>query len=410
MLMVVIGLNWQSAMSDIEETKETIAAERASVAENTARQRLLLYQRTLPQEAVERGVIPFTEEDYLEMYPDTSRSFNIQVYEGRGLDKLLFQEQPDDGFDWVLTEELRVDNALITFRFGIKDDLVPESIRERPRTVLVGGSILAFLVSVLVYMMLQRRSQSLARKEDHKVQRAKDNMLSLASHQLRTPATGVKQYVGMVLEGFTGKITKDQREMLERAYESNERQLRIINEFLYLAKADADRIILTPQQFDLIPFTKQIVDDMSAEINEAGHTVEVKHGAKNLQCVADTHSARMIIENLISNAIKYTPPGGKITVTLKGIGHEVAVIVRDNGVGIARKDLPRLFQQFSRIPNPMSKHSPGSGIGLYLARYLAAANHGNITVESNLGVGSTFTARFPRRNVKKLTEAIKERF
>ncbi|MDQ3123698.1 MAG: CHASE domain-containing protein, partial [bacterium] len=333
--------------------------------------------------------------------------FNFRVFsEAMKNEKTLLYEGEEidvsDNLTLVDTHTVQNIGQAWDIEYNAAEAIVPASIRDRPQGVIIGGSIFAFIVAAIVLLLLQRRTRMLAGVEEKRLQRAKDDMLSLASHQLRTPATGVKQYLGMVIEGFTGKITKEQEEVLQRAYDSNERQLRIINEFLYLAKAEAERIVITPQKFDLIVFTKQIVNDMEAEIKEAGHTVKLNHSAK-LSCVADKHSARMIIENLISNAIKYTPEGGAIEITIKSKDKFAVVAVKDNGVGIAKKHYNKLFQQFSRIPNELTKYTSGSGIGLYLSQVLAKQNHGLITVESEVDQGSCFSAHFPRKSVRNIT-------
>lgn len=374
-----------------------------------------LYRKDAPTETVEQrreaivGFVyaPFISKQLFDsVFSEKENEYNVRVYDGTEIDEthLLYeQHEGDKTFERVRTDTLQIAGIEWTFEFGIKDTLVPKAVRERPRSVLFGGLILSFVVATLVYLLLQRRMKSLAEKEERRVQRAKDNMLSLASHQLRTPATGVKQYVGMVLEGFTGDLTSEQEEMLRSAYESNERQLRIINEFLYLAKTEADRIIVTPQMIDLVALVRDITNDMQSEIQESGHVLTFEAKSKKVTCAADMHGTRMMIENLISNAIKYTPPGGKIDITVGSSKRGCYVKVRDTGVGIDEKDFTKLFKQFSRIPNELTKQTSGSGIGLYLAKQLAERNKGFIEVNSKPHEGSTFTLFLTSKNVKNFT-------
>lgn len=273
----------------------------------------------------------------------------------------------------------------------------------RPINVLLTGIILASVASMAVFFLIKYRTRMFAISEEQKLQEAKDELLSLASHQLRTPATGVKQYVGMVMDGFAGTIKKDQARLLEQAYKSNERQLQIINEFLYVAKLGSGSLTTTLHQFDLAPVVRDVYAEMKLDIQDKKHKVKLKV-PREVRIVADQHSVRMIIENLLSNALKYTPSGGTIGLTVeKGI-REVRVVVSDTGIGIDKKDMPLLFKQFSRIPNELSSEISGSGIGLYLAQQLAIRNGGNITVESERGNGSIFTLHLPVRRVKNLTK------
>lgn len=346
----------------------------------------------------------------IDMFPiifsGNDKNFNTEITDiTNGENAFIYRQNPDtDSYEWLHSETIDVFGRTWELKHSAKDEVVPDALRSRPMSVVIGGTIFAVIVAAIVYLLLQRRTKILSEHENKKVERAKDDLLSLASHQLRTPATGVKQYVGMVLEGFTGQLTTEQQEILKLAYVSNERQLRIINEFLYLAKADADRIILSPQDFNLSDVVKEVVDDMQTDIQEAGHTLRIIKKSKNPVVTADVHSVRMIIENLISNAIKYTPSGGKLVITVAQEPRVCTISVQDNGVGIDKKDFPRLFQQFSRIPNSLTKQTSGSGIGLYLAEQLAKRNDGEVTVVSTKAEGSVFTLRLPKKTVKKFTE------
>lgn len=285
--------------------------------------------------------------------------------------------------------------------------IVSTADTSRPSTILAGGIAISVITAVAVYLLIQYRTRSLALIEEHKLQQAKDELLSLASHQLRTPATGVKQYIGMVLDGFAGKVPKQQRELLEQAHKSNERQLQIINEFLYVAKLGSGSLTTTMHRFDLAALVREVVDEMKPDIKERKHRLKVEIPDSLMVC-ADEHSVRMIVENLVSNASKYTHTGGKVAVRLKRVGRQAQVSVTDDGVGISRNDMQHLFKQFSRIPNELSTEVSGSGIGLYLAQQLAARNDGIITVESEPNKGSTFTLYLPIKTVRKITKTPKK--
>ncbi len=343
-----------------------------------------------------------------DIFTDNDTAFNFIVYDGPEFNEktLLFERYPGNtGEPYVQVKKtnLNVNNQSWTIIYSVRGEIVSSAIRERPRSIVVGGVILAFLVAGLVFLLLEGRSRRIAENENQKLESAKDSMLSLASHQLRTPATGVKQYIGMVLEGFAGNISKEQKKLLQKANDSNERQLRIINEFLYLAKADAERIVVTPQQFNLIELTKDVVSGMQSEILQAGHKISIKHSTKKVLVYADQYTTRMILENLISNAAKYTPPGGNIKVAVRSERATSSVSVEDNGVGISKSDIKKLFQQFSRIPNELSHQESGSGIGLYLSKYLAELNNCKISVITKKHKGSTFTLTLPNKTVKNIT-------
>lgn len=276
------------------------------------------------------------------------------------------------------------------------DSLVSASQLGVPRLMLVAGLLGSFLLSLMTYFLLHSRYERLAREKDREVQLAKDELLSLASHQLRTPATGVKQYLGMVVQGFAGDITERQNELLQKAYESNDRQLRIINDILHLAKIDTGRIVLAKTTFNLAAMLQDVASEQQSEAdnNKLKLTVKVP---KRARYHGDEHMLRMVAENLLSNAIKYTPEGGEVTVRLRVSPTNYKIVVSDTGYGIDPSQQHRLFKQFSRIENKQTGHITGTGIGLYLAQHLVELHRGTIAVKSELDQGSTFTATLPRK-------------
>lgn len=285
--------------------------------------------------------------------------------------------------------------------YYISDALVPRSVSYQPKLVLLVGTFTAVLVAGMAYLLLLGKANELLIDKERDIISAKDSLLSIASHQLRTPATGVKQYLGMVLQGFVGDITPQQHTMLAKAYESNERQLKTINDVLYLARLDSGRIVLSKSVVDIKKLITSICDELESEISINKHTLKKHLPKADVTIKADEHMLRMAIENLLTNAIKYMQQGGRIDVTVKADRSRVYIAVSDEGVGIQEKDLKLLFREFSRIPNEMSKSVSGTGIGLYLTRHLIELHHGKVNVESTLGTGSTFTIILPKGKIVK---------
>jgi signal transduction histidine kinase len=287
------------------------------------------------------------------------------------------------------------------------DALVNDIQLNRPLGILFFGIFSAVLISTIVLLLMRARSRDLNAQKDRAVELAKDELLSLASHQLRTPATGVKQYVGMVLQGFSGKVPKSQRKLLEKAYASNDRQLRIINEILHLAKIDSGRIVLAKQNTNLNDLVADIINEQMPDITAAKHSIDVDLPPKPIFVHADIHMLRMAIENLLSNAIKYTHEGGKITARVSKHHTKAYVAISDTGVGIRTNDIGKVFQQFSRLPNDMSQQVGGTGIGLYLVKHLVELHNGSVSVQSVAGRGSIFTIALPmdvrEKTIKNIT-------
>ncbi len=265
----------------------------------------------------------------------------------------------------------------------------------RPTSVLIGGIFSAVLIGLIVLLLLKARAHELTVQKERAVELAKDELLSLASHQLRTPATGVKQYLGMILQGFAGHVSREQMTLLGKAYASNDRQLQIINEILHLAKIESGRIVLARTETDLNALVQDILTELQPDITAAKHHFETIIPKRPMILTIDAHTLRMAIENVISNAIKYTHRGGSVTIKLYKTPTHAFIRVRDTGVGIQPQDLDKLFKQFSRLPNEMSLAVGGTGIGLYLAKHLVELHGGTITVKSAPGKGSTFTIVLP---------------
>jgi PAS domain S-box-containing protein len=245
----------------------------------------------------------------------------------------------------------------------------------------------------LATMLEEERRELLALND------AKDEFISLASHQLRTPATGVKQYIGMLLQGFFGEISPEHQEILQRAYDSNERQLRTVNDMLLVARVDANKIKLNKQLTDISELVKEAADEQRGEFEKRNQDLTVKV-PKSLPASVDGAYLRMVIDNLLENASKYTYENGAIKVTLKEEKGEIVLAVKDSGVGISPKDQEKLFQKFSRIDNPLSVAAEGSGLGLYWSQKIIDMHRGTLTVSSRPNDGTTFTMRIPKKKAR----------
>lgn len=231
---------------------------------------------------------------------------------------------------------------------------------------------------------------------EQEIDKAKTEFLSLASHQLRTPATAVKQYVGMLREGYLGKLDKQQRSAVEHAYQSNERQLRIIEDLLRVAKVESGKMSLNRAPTDLRQLVSEVIADQTESVSGRDQIIEFTPPKQKLSATVDAHLIRTVIENLIDNASKYSPTGKHIFIELKRIDSGIMIAVSDEGVGIQRSDIPKLFQKFKRLPNPLSLEANGTGLGLYWAKKVLDYHGGEITVSSELGDGSTFIITLPK--------------
>jgi two-component system, OmpR family, phosphate regulon sensor histidine kinase PhoR len=231
--------------------------------------------------------------------------------------------------------------------------------------------------------------------QEVRLDRAKDEFISLASHQLRTPATGVKQYLTMILEGYVGEITDAQRRFIQTANESNDRQLRIIDDILKVAAADAGNLVLNKEKVDVALLAKTVIAEQAAKFNRKNQVVSFHATSKNVFAEVDKGSFRMVLENLIDNAHKYTYAGKHIDVYVRKYKNRVVIAIKDQGTGITKADMNKLFQKFSRLQNPLSVSSGGTGLGLYWVKQILTLHNGQIKVVSTPGKGTNFIISLP---------------
>lgn len=239
-------------------------------------------------------------------------------------------------------------------------------------------------------LRLQKRNEELV-----VLNRTKDEFIALASHQLRTPATGVKQYLGMLLNGYSDPLTESQLSFIERAYACNERQLRIVEDILRVAQVDLDKVTLHRRPTDIGVMLKDIAETQSAMLANKSQSITLKLPRKPIMASVDLERFRMAIDNLVDNASKYSYSDSTITIALRRRGAYFYISVADKGVGIRKRDIPKLFQKFSRLENPLSVQVGGNGLGLYWTSKIVDMHGGAIQIDSKLHHGTTFTVRLP---------------
>jgi signal transduction histidine kinase len=257
---------------------------------------------------------------------------------------------------------------------------------------LVKGSFDSNLLSrTLFYAIQQKRFE--AKRLEHLIElnRSKDEFISIASHQLRTPATAVKQYIGLVKDGFAGTVTADQKTLLDRAYESNERQLRIVTDLLKVAQLDAGKVVLRWSDVDINALISDVIRSQKEIFKSRSQTVDIHLLSDDLTIKADQDRLRMVFENIVDNASKYSEEDTSIIVAVEDLGDSIHVRISDQGVGIDPESQSHLFEKFSRIDNSLSAKVGGTGLGLYWAKKIIDLHGGSLTYEPNTPLGTTFT-------------------
>ena len=220
---------------------------------------------------------------------------------------------------------------------------------------------------------------------------AKDDFIALASHQLRTPASGIRQYISMLREGYFGDLNDQQKQMLDVAYESSERQLRIVDDLLKVARVDSGYFELKRSKTDLVAVVRDVISEHTQQIELKKQLLNFKTARPEIMANIDAAQIRIVLENLLDNAHKYTPAGKTINVSI-GYKYGKAIIdVKDEAVGISKNDLTKLFEKFRRIINPHNETFGGSGLGLYWAKRIIDLHGGSLEAFSTVGKGSIFS-------------------
>lgn len=227
---------------------------------------------------------------------------------------------------------------------------------------------------------------------------AMNDFISIASHQLRTPATAVKQYLGMLRLGYAGELSKVQLEFINAAYESNERQLSSTNDLLNIAQIESGSLTLNIEPTDIKHLLNEIIKSLTPRIEAQQQRINFSY-RKNAKYIspADKIKLGMALENLISNASKYSHADSLINVKLSKTPNSITITVIDQGVGMTKADIHKLFKKFIRLENPLSIRAGGMGLGLYWAKKIVDLHGGNINVTSVPSEGSTFEITLPMK-------------
>ncbi len=225
--------------------------------------------------------------------------------------------------------------------------------------------------------------------------RAKSDFLASMSHELRTPLSAILGFSDLMRnEASTSGDVSVPREWVEHIHRGGEHLLALVNDVLDLSKVEAGRMELRFESIDLSEAVREMVDGLRPLADRK--ELSIVSDVPSIEAVADRGRLRQVVYNLISNAIKVTPPGGQVLITAHETDTGVEIAVEDDGIGIAPADLPLIFDEFRQV-GPAKDREGGTGLGLALARRLIEAHDGSIQARSVLGRGTTFTVTLPRR-------------
>jgi anti-anti-sigma factor len=221
----------------------------------------------------------------------------------------------------------------------------------------------------------------------------KSRFVANVSHEFRNPLNNMQLSLTHVLDGLAGEINEEQREALTITLKSTQRLIRLVNNILDLSKIEAGKVKLKKESVGIIALAEEVLADDSNEISKKNLVLEKEFSERAGEVLADRDLLTDVLINLLGNAVKYTPSGGRITLRLSGTEEEVRFEISDSGPGIAREDFGKLFDEFERVT---AEKQEGTGLGLPIAKKIVELHQGKIWVESELGQGSQFIFTLPR--------------
>lgn len=237
-----------------------------------------------------------------------------------------------------------------------------------------------------------------------KLDKAKDEFVSMASHQLRTPLTSVKGYLSMVIEGDAGKLSENQKELLGQAFISNEKMVHLVNDFLNVSRIQTGKFMLDKIPTDLSKLVTDEIDGLRQNAKARNLNLVLTVPKKLPMLNIDEGKIRQVVMNFADNALYYSNANTDIHIDLAVDGDEVVYTVKDTGIGVPVSEQGQLFTKFYRASNARKQRPDGTGVGLYLAKKIVTAHDGKIVFETVEGKGSTFGFRLPIKELEVSSE------
>jgi signal transduction histidine kinase len=351
----------------------------------------------------------------------------VQRYRGPGLESLLgLGEMPTDPaasielfYEAVHPEDRELVDDLLTIRPGqlaraeyrlVGFDGVTRWVlhaqrpEQTPDGLLVYGSIDDVTARVQAEHDLEAAHAKLAAQVEQlmTLDRLKDDFVALVSHELRTPLTSIEGYLDLVLEE-DDMPAGEQRRFLETVRRNSDRLVRLVNDLLVLFRADGGKLELDLSRIDLCEL---VLESVAHALPAAEHAGVILSAALESvpPVLGDETRLGQVLDNLISNAIKYTPLGGSAEVRVAAVDGFVEIAVEDSGIGIPAEEQERLFERFFRSSLSSSLQIQGTGLGLAITREMVVAHGGTLEVRSAEGEGSCFTVRIPVASAAALAD------
>ncbi|MGB2762368.1 MAG: ATP-binding protein [Minisyncoccales bacterium] len=284
--------------------------------------------------------------------------------------------------------------------FGKLIDLLGEEEKEIFREELIVRKNLVLEISAIIVIRGRKRTGRLVSlhniTREKMIENLKTEFVSISAHQLRTPLSAVKWTLRMLLDGDLGAVTEKQKEFLEKTYKSNERMITLINDLLNVTRIEEGRYIFKVFLFDIQEICETVVDSFQEMAKQKNIKLVFQQPKEKLPKIKlDKEKITLAIQNLIENALRYTPSKGEVTISLRSANMKIELCIKDTGIGIPNDQLDRVFSKFFRGANVLRINTEGTGLGLYIAKNIIEAHKGRIWFQSEERKGSTFCFSLP---------------
>jgi PAS domain S-box-containing protein len=230
---------------------------------------------------------------------------------------------------------------------------------------------------------------------EKEVDRMKTEFVSLASHQLRTPLTAIKWFLEMMLDGDVGEVSGEQRNFLEKVYESNEKMIELVNSLLNITRIESGRLTVEPIPTKISDLINQVLLKIKALSTQKQMTIKVSEEGSIPLVNLDPKLISNLYENLLENSIKYSPAGSNINISVSVKDKFLISSIQDEGLGIPEAEQKKIFEKFFRASNIVKQNPDGTGLGLYICKAIVESSGGKIWLRSTEGKGTTFFFSLP---------------
>jgi len=238
---------------------------------------------------------------------------------------------------------------------------------------------------------------SSALEEIKLISKRKSDFVSAVSHELRTPLTSIKGYASILLSEKLGQLPLAVKERLDKINRHSDELARLVNDLLDISRIESGKVTMKQEILNLKEILEEIKDLMNVQLKEKNIEFSYELSSDAEYVLADRQQLNRVFINLVGNAIKFTPPQGKISIKTHSLENKMCQIdVSDTGIGIPQESIKAIFDEFYRIDNPINQRVKGTGLGLSLVKHIVEAHGGNIWVKSKLNEGSTFSFTLPK--------------